>query len=107
MIPFEAVRGAMYAADPFEAFDRLVRAEQGRGRKVGQIFDDLQHWLADARALDGLSEDAPEAIFGTLDALTGGCHPDWWYRDPEPTATPEANGHPAAADPAAPTRNPE
>lgn len=102
MIPFEAVQAAMQATDPFEAFDQLVRAEQGRGRKVREIFDDLHNWLADARAIPGVTEDATEAIFGTLDALLGYVHPSCAYRDPEPAGL---NGHPAA-DPA-PARSPE
>lgn len=105
MIPFDAVRTAMAAADPYEAFDQLVREEQSRGRKVRQIFDDLHPWLDDARAIPGVTEEATEAIFGTLDALTGDCHRDWWYHDPEPAA-PERNGHPAADHPA-PARSAE
>lgn len=105
MIPFDAVRSAMQAADPSEAFYQLVRAEQGRGRKVRQIFDDLQHWLEDARAIPGVTGDATEAIFGTLDALLGHVHPSCAYRDPEPA--PERNGHPATDPTAAPARSTE
>ena len=105
MIPFETVRAAMLAADPYEAFDQLVRSEQGRGRKVLQIFDDIHQHLTDARALPGITEDSTEAIFGTLDALTGDCHPSCAYRDPEPAAG--LNGHPAPAADPAPARSPE
>lgn len=98
MIPFETVRTAMRADDPYEAFDRLVRDEQAHGRKVREIFDDLHPWLTDAHGLPGVSEDAMEAIYGTLDALLGHVHPSCAYRDPDPAAL---NGHPAADHPAA------
>jgi hypothetical protein len=36
----------------------------------------------------GLPEDGEEALWGTLDALTGACHPDCQYKDPPQKSLP-------------------
>jgi hypothetical protein len=96
MITLEAILAALSAADPYAGMDRLVRAEMAAGRKVDDVFNDLNP-LTDA-ALDapGMTDDGEEAYLGTLDALTGGCHPDSCYTDPTAHPRPPAGGAVAA-----------
>jgi hypothetical protein len=100
MITLDAVREAVAAPDPFTQMDTLVRGEMAAGRQVLEVFDQLRP-LVDAVLLDtpGLTEDGEEAFLGTLDALTGNCHPDCCYYDsPGPSHT-NGTGRPVAVRP--------
>src|SRR5262245_56647764 len=91
MLSLERLRPALLSADPYAEMDRLVRAELGAGRTTRQVFDDLNPLIDVVRATPGMTEDGVEALIGTLDALTGNCHPDCQYHDPPPDALPISN----------------
>jgi hypothetical protein len=82
MITLDAIRSAILAADPYTQMDQLVRAEMNTGRKVRDIFDDINPLVDEALDTTGLTEDGEEALWGTLDALTGNCRSDQCYYDP-------------------------
>ena len=88
MLTLDTIRAALADPDPYTEMDRLVRAEQASGRRVKDILNSLGP-LADM-ILDapGLTRDGEEALLGALDALTGDCDPDQWYRDPPDTSLP-------------------
>ena len=90
MITLDAVRAAVLAPDPYTQIDRLIRAELAAGRKVKDIFGDLNPLVDDTLDTPGLTEDGEEAFLGALDALTGNCHPTSCYYDPLPAGR---NGH--------------
>lgn len=92
MISLDTLRPALLSADPYAAVDRLVRAELAAGRTTGQIFDDLNPLVDQARATPGMTQDGEEALFGALDALTGDCHPDCQYKDRPNDTRPTKNG---------------
>ena len=82
MITLDAIRAAMLAPDPYTQMDGLVRAELAAGRRVRDIFDSLSPLVDAALDTPGLTEDGEEVFLGTLDALTGMCHPNCQYKDP-------------------------
>lgn len=90
----DAIRTAILAPDPYTQMDRLVRAEMNAGRKVKEVFDAINPLVDAALETPGLTEDGEEAFLGTLDALTGNCHPNCQYKDspapPTNGATPHA-----------------
>lgn len=88
MISIDAVRAAMLSDMPWTRLDEIVRAEMSAGRKVKEIFGDLNAMLDDVRDTSGLSEDGDDAILDTLDALTGNCRADQCYQDPPNTTLP-------------------
>jgi hypothetical protein len=92
MISLDTLRPALLSANPYAEIDRLVRAELAAGRTTGQIFDDLNPLVDEARAIPGMTEDGEEALFGALDALTGDCHPDCQYKDPPSNTSLTENG---------------
>jgi hypothetical protein len=81
MIVLDAVRAAILSDDPFDRMDALVRAELAGGRVVRAVFDDLRPLVDDVLDTPGLTAGGEEAFLGTLDALTGDCHPSQHYRD--------------------------
>ena len=101
MIPFDAVRGAVLADQPWSRLDELVRAELAAGRTVNDIFKELKAMADQVLDIPGLTEDGEDAFGDTLDALTGNCHPDGQYHDPPRPAAP------AAPAPTSPDRLPE
>lgn len=88
MITLDAIRTAVLAPDPYTRMDDLVRAEMTAGRKVREIFDDINPLVNTVLDIPGLTEDGEEAFLGTLDALTGNCHRDSCYYDPPNTSLP-------------------
>ena len=88
MITLDAVRAAALSADPYTEMDQLIRAELSGGRIVRQIIKDFLPILDDALETPRLTEDGEESLRGTLDALTGDCHPDCHYKDPPNTTLP-------------------
>ena len=82
MITLEAIRSAILAGNPYDQMDRLVRAEMTAGRRVQEIFDEINPLINEALETPGLTEDGEEALLGTLDALTGDCHSNCQYQDP-------------------------
>ncbi len=88
MISIDAVRVAMLSDMPWSRLDEIVRAEMSAGRKIKEIFGDLNAMLDDVRDTPGLSEDGDDAILDTLDALTGNCRADQCYQDPPNTTLP-------------------
>src|SRR4051812_5864909 len=82
MISLEAARAAVLSDQPWSRLDELVRAEMAAGRKVREIFDDLNRIADEVWDTPGLSEDGYDALGDTLDALTGNCHQDCCYYDP-------------------------
>ena len=82
MLTIDAVRTALAAVDPFEAMDRLVRAELSGGRTTADIYAALWPVVKQLRESGGLTANDREALTGTLDALTGDCDPDQCYQDP-------------------------
>lgn len=101
MITLDAVRAAVAAPDPYEAMDRLVRAELAAGRRVQDVYVGLGPLVDPVLDTPGLTEDGEEAFLGTLDALTGNCDSDQWYADPPaglptfPAADPARDPRPA------------
>lgn len=95
----ETIRTALATADPYEEMERLVLAEMASGRKVLEIFEAINLMLHEVLETPGLSEDGEEAILGTMDKLTGDCLESQCYRD-LPVGPVQANGKPAATDPA-------
>ena len=108
MITLDAIRAAILSEMPWTQLDELVRAELAAGRTTRQIFDDLTPLVDQARATPGMTQDGEEALFGTLDALTGDCHPDCQYKDPPTKMTDGENGiaRPEADGSPHPSRNP-
>ena len=101
MITLDTVRAALLVSDPYEGIDRLILAELAAGRMTKAIYDELLPLVKPLRAATELTEDAEEALFGALDGLTGYCHPDCAYKDPEPPGPPPSPASlPRAADPA-------
>jgi hypothetical protein len=88
MITLEAIRSALLAPDPYTRMDQLVRAEMTAGRRVREIFDDINPLIDEALGTPGLTGDGEEALLGTLDALTGDCHRDCQYKDPPDAVLP-------------------
>jgi hypothetical protein len=88
MISLDAVRAAVLSDMPWSRLDEIVRAEMAAGRKVKEIFNDLNAMLDEVRSTPGLSEDGDDAILDTLDALSGNCHPECCYYDPPSTTLP-------------------
>jgi hypothetical protein len=86
--------------------DQLVRAEMNTGRKVRDIFDDINPLVDEALDTPGLTEDGEEALWGTLDALTGNCHQDSCYYDPPGVAQSTGNHVNSPANPAPPEAPP-
>ncbi len=82
MITLETLRTAMKASDPADAIDSLIRSELSDGRTTKAIHAELFPLVREARRTPGLTEDADEALLGSLDALTGNCHPDCRYETP-------------------------
>jgi hypothetical protein len=78
----DEVRTALRNPTPWSAFDGLVRNEQAAGRKVKEIYADLQALVEPVRALENPSEDADDAMMDTLDALAGNCRLESCYFDP-------------------------
>jgi hypothetical protein len=103
MIPFEAVRAAVLADQPWSRLDDLVRAELAGGRTVIDIFEELNAMANQVLDIPGLTEDGEDAFGDTLDALTGNCPRDGQYHDlprpataaipaPPPDRLPEPRG---------------
>lgn len=88
------IRDALSAPDPYDAMDRLVRAELGAGRTTRRVYEELLPLVRATRRAAPLPEDADEILLGTLDAPTGDCDPDQCDQDP-----------PAAADAGPPPRS--
>jgi hypothetical protein len=86
MITLETLRKALLSQDPYEATDRLVRAELDSGCKTKDVFSEINAMVHEARLTIGLTEDGEEALLGTLDALTGNCRADQCYQD-QPSGT--------------------
>jgi hypothetical protein len=78
----DEVRIALRNPTPWSALDNLVRNEQAAGRKVKDIYADLQGLVEPVRALERPSEDADDAMMDTLDALAGNCRLESCYFDP-------------------------
>lgn len=81
MISLSSIRFALLSDDPFMEMDRLIRSRLAVGRSTREIFDELNPLLDLARSTPGITENGEEALFGTMDALTGDCHPDCRYVD--------------------------
>ncbi|HET6573983.1 MAG TPA: hypothetical protein VFG68_10305 [Fimbriiglobus sp.] len=92
MISLDAIRTAVLAPDPYTRMDDLVRAEMAAGRRVKVIFDDINPLVNTVLDTPGLTADGEDAFLGTLDALTGGCHPDSNYYDPPAPDTADQTG---------------
>lgn len=90
MIPFEAVRAAVLADQPWSRLDDLVRAELAGGRTVNDIFEELNAMANQVLDIPGLTEDGEDAFGDTLDALTGNCRQDRQYHDSPRSAAPVA-----------------
>jgi hypothetical protein len=81
VITLEAIRAAVRAPDPYSQMDSLVRDELTAGRKVKEIFEQLRPHVDSVLETPGLTGAGEEAFLGTLDALSGNCHPDSQYTD--------------------------
>lgn len=86
MIAFDQLRSALLDADPHGALDRLVQAELSAGRETKQIHDELLGHVDAVRAMPGYTDALEDPLGDTLDALSGWVHPDFAYKDLEPTA---------------------
>jgi hypothetical protein len=82
MITLDTLRKALLSGSPFDEIDRLVVTELSAGRSTRQVFDEMNPLVDRVLETPGLTEDGEEALWGTLDALTGDCHPDCQYKDP-------------------------
>jgi hypothetical protein len=87
MISLEELRAALLTPDPYDGIDVLIRAELANGRRTQAIYDELLPLVPSVRKTPGFTPDADEALLGTLDALTGNCHPDSCYVDPPVSGT--------------------
>jgi len=92
MIPLPSLRSALLAQDPFAEMDRLIRSQLAAGRTTREIFDELNPLLDLARSTPGITVEGEEALFGTMDALTGDCHPDCRYTDQLTESSLSGNG---------------
>lgn len=86
MIAFDQLRSALLDADPHAALDRLVQAELAAGRKTKEIHDELLGHVFAIRAVPEYTVELEDPLGDTLDALSGYVHPDFAYKDAEPTA---------------------
>jgi hypothetical protein len=87
MIAFDQLRSALLDADPHAALDRLVQGELSAGRKTQAIYDELLGHIEAVRAMPEYTDALEDPLGDTLDALSGWVHPDFAYKDPEPTAS--------------------
>jgi len=92
MITIQTIRTALEAADPYTEMDLLIRIEMNTGRKVIDIFNDINPLVDKTLETVGLTEEGEEAFLGTIDALTGGCRPESNYYDPPNPAQSLING---------------
>ncbi|MBA4189682.1 MAG: hypothetical protein C0467_16985 [Planctomycetaceae bacterium] len=90
MITLDTILAALSVADPYSGIDQLIRIELANGRGTREIHDELFPLVREVRRSPELTEDASEALFGALDALTGNCHPDCRYADAATNASPTA-----------------
>jgi hypothetical protein len=102
MITLDAIRSAILAADPYTQMDQLVRMEMSAGRKVRDIFDDINPLVDEVLDTPSLTEDGEEALWGTLDALNGNCRSDQCYYDPPSAAQSTGNPTSLPANPVPP-----
>lgn len=82
MINLDSIRDAVLSSDPYTRMDTIIRSEMAAGRKVREIFDEINPHVDAVLDTPGLTEEGEEAFLGTLDALTGDCHRNCQYYDP-------------------------
>jgi hypothetical protein len=90
MITLDALREALLSSDPAGSADRLITTELAAGRRTKQVYDELLTLVLPVRATPGYTEEAEDILMDSLDALSGYVHPDFAYKDAEPT--PPVNG---------------
>jgi hypothetical protein len=88
MIAISEVRSAVLDDKPWTRLDELVRREIEAGRRVKDIFAELNGMTDDVDETPGITEDGGDAFLDTLDALVGNCHSSSCYTDPVFTSLP-------------------